>query len=42
MQVKRIIDGAAAAGLIEPLTTLVVKAGEAILAVNRAAMRVEG
>lgn len=39
---KRIIDGAAAAGLIEPLTTLVVKAGEAILAVNRAAMRVEG
>ncbi len=39
---KRIIDGAAAAGLIEPLTALVVKAGEAILAVNRAAMRVEG
>lgn len=39
---KRIIDGAAAAGLIEPLTALVVKAGEAILAVNRAAMRVAG
>ncbi|WP_247468426.1 3'(2'),5'-bisphosphate nucleotidase CysQ [Bradyrhizobium sp. 137] len=39
---KRIIDGAAATGLMEPLTALVVKAGEAILAVNRAAMRVEG
>lgn len=39
---KRIIDGAAAAGLMEPLTALVVKAGEAILAVNRAAMRVDG
>src|SRR6201987_2525583 len=42
MQVKRIIDGAAAPGLMEPLTALVVKAGEAILAVNRAAMRVDG
>ncbi|MCA1390226.1 3'(2'),5'-bisphosphate nucleotidase CysQ [Bradyrhizobium sp. IC3123] len=42
MQVKRIIDGAAAAGLMEPLTALVVKAGEAILAVNRAAMRIDG
>ena len=41
MQVK-IIDGEAAAGLMEPLTALVVKAGEAILAVNRAAMRVDG
>jgi 3'(2'), 5'-bisphosphate nucleotidase len=40
--VKRIIDGAAATGLMEPLTALVVKAGEAILAVNRAAMRVDG
>jgi len=40
--VKRIIDGAAALGLMEPLTALVVKAGEAILAVNRAAMRVDG
>ena len=39
---KRIIDGAAAAGLMEPLTALVVEAGEAILAVNRAAMRVDG
>ncbi|MDD1537894.1 3'(2'),5'-bisphosphate nucleotidase [Bradyrhizobium sp. WBOS4] len=42
MQVKRIIDGAAASGLMEPLTALVVKAGEAILSVNRAAMQVEG
>lgn len=39
---KRIIDGPAAAGLMEPLTALVVKAGEAILAVNRSAMRVDG
>ena len=42
MQVKRIIDGAAASHLMEPLTALVVKAGEAILAVNRTAMRVDG
>ncbi|WP_085974118.1 MULTISPECIES: 3'(2'),5'-bisphosphate nucleotidase CysQ family protein [Bradyrhizobium] len=42
MQVMRIIDGAAAFGLMEPLTALVVQAGEAILAVNRAAMRIEG
>jgi 3'(2'), 5'-bisphosphate nucleotidase len=41
MQV-RIIDGEAAFQLMEPLTALVVKAGEAILAVNRAAMRVDG
>jgi 3'(2'), 5'-bisphosphate nucleotidase len=41
MQVK-IIDGAAASRLMEPLTALVIRAGEAILAVNRAAMRVEG
>ena len=39
---KRQIDAAAAAPLLEPLTALVVTAGEAILAVNRAAMRVEG
>lgn len=38
----RIIDDAAASGLMEPLTALVVKAGEAILGVNRAAMRVDG
>src|SRR3954467_9755673 len=41
MQV-RTIDGEAASQLMEPLTALVVKAGEAILAVNRAAMRVDG
>ena len=32
----------AAAALIEPLTELVIRAGEAILAVNRAAMKVSG
>jgi 3'(2'), 5'-bisphosphate nucleotidase len=32
----------AAAALIEPLTELVVRAGAAILAINRSAMRVEG
>ncbi|MDE2380127.1 3'(2'),5'-bisphosphate nucleotidase CysQ [Bradyrhizobium sp.] len=42
MQVMRTIDGEGASSLLEPLTALVVKAGEAILAVNRAAMRVEG
>ncbi|QOZ72001.1 MULTISPECIES: 3'(2'),5'-bisphosphate nucleotidase CysQ family protein [Bradyrhizobium] len=41
MQVS-IIDAEAAARLMEPLTALVVKAGEAILAVNRGAMRVDG
>jgi len=38
----RIIEAEAASGLMEPLTALVVKAGEAILGVNRAAMRVDG
>ncbi len=38
----RIIDAEAASHLMEPLTALVVKAGEAILAVNRAAMRIDG
>lgn len=37
-----IIDTEAASRLMEPLTALVVRAGEAILAVNRAAMRVDG
>jgi 3'(2'), 5'-bisphosphate nucleotidase len=41
MQV-RIIDVEAASALMEPLTALVVKAGEAILAVNRTGMRVDG
>src|SRR5262249_18361448 len=31
-----------AARLIEPLTELVIRAGEAILAVNRAAMKIDG
>lgn len=38
----RVIDRDRAAALIEPLTELVVKAGNAILAVNRRAMKVEG
>ncbi|HEY4985902.1 MAG TPA: 3'(2'),5'-bisphosphate nucleotidase CysQ [Bradyrhizobium sp.] len=37
-----IIDSDAAARLIEPLTDLVIRAGDAILAVNRGTMRVEG
>ena len=36
------IDGEAAAALMEPLTELVVRAGAAILAVNRAAMKIDG
>src|SRR5512141_810426 len=36
------IDGDAAAALMEPLTDLVIRAGAAILAVNRNAMRVDG
>jgi 3'(2'), 5'-bisphosphate nucleotidase len=37
-----VIDGAAAAALMEPLTDLVIRAGAAILAVNRAAMQIDG
>jgi 3'(2'), 5'-bisphosphate nucleotidase len=37
-----VIDGDAAAELMQPLTDLVIRAGAAILAVNRAAMRIEG
>src|SRR3954447_4024683 len=36
------VDCDAAARLMEPLTDLVIRAGEAILAVNRGTMRVEG
>ena len=39
---SRTIDGEAAAALIVPLTDLVVRAGAAILAVNRRAMKIEG
>jgi 3'(2'), 5'-bisphosphate nucleotidase len=38
----RIIDRDRAAALMEPLTDLVIQAGTAIVAVNRAAMKVEG
>ena len=41
-QLRSRIDGDAAAALIEPLTDLVIRAGRAILAVNRAAMKVDG
>src|SRR5260221_13790207 len=37
-----LIDHMAASALIEPLTDLVIRAGEAILAVNRTAMKVDG
>jgi len=37
-----LIDHLAASALIEPLTDLVIRAGAAILAVNRAAMKVDG
>jgi len=37
-----ILDGNAAAELIEPLTEIVTQAGAAILAVNRSAMRIDG
>jgi 3'(2'), 5'-bisphosphate nucleotidase len=37
-----LIDSDAAAALIEPLTDLVIRAGAAILAVNRSAMKVDG
>jgi 3'(2'), 5'-bisphosphate nucleotidase len=39
---SRAIDGEAAAALMEPLTDLVVRAGAAILAINRRAMKIEG
>src|ERR1700736_4578494 len=37
-----VIDSDNAAGLMEPLTDLVIRAGAAILAVNRRAMRIDG
>src|ERR1700686_1260131 len=37
-----VIDGNAAAALMQPLTDLVIRAGAAIMAVNRAAMRIDG
>src|ERR1043165_947534 len=42
MNEARPLDRDAAAALIEPLTDLVIRAGAAILAVNRAAMKVDG
>jgi 3'(2'), 5'-bisphosphate nucleotidase len=37
-----LVDGEAAAALIEPLTDLVIAAGDAILAVNRTYMKIDG
>src|ERR1700731_3566693 len=37
-----VIDSDTAAGLMEPLTDLVIRAGSAILAVNRSTMLVDG
>src|SRR5882757_1370772 len=37
-----VVDAEAAAALLEPLTDLVMAAGDAILAVNRSAMKVDG
>jgi 3'(2'), 5'-bisphosphate nucleotidase len=37
-----VIEGDAAAALMQPLTDLVIRAGAAIMAVNRAAMRIDG
>src|ERR1700716_40975 len=40
--IPTVIDRDAAASLIEPLTDLVIRAGHAILAVDRSAMKVDG
>ena len=42
MNEARPLDRDAAAALIEPLTDIVIRAGAAILAVNRSAMKVDG
>src|SRR5438067_13297394 len=42
MNEARPLDRNAAAALIEPLTEIVIRAGAAILAVNRSAMKVDG
>src|ERR1043165_4837533 len=42
MNEARPLDRDAAAALIEPLTDIVIRAGTAILAVNRSAMKVDG
>ena len=36
------IDRDAAADLMEPLTELVIRAGDAILAINRGTLKIEG
>jgi 3'(2'), 5'-bisphosphate nucleotidase len=41
-EARPIVDRDAAAALIEPLTDIVIRAGAAILAVNRSAMKIDG
>jgi 3'(2'), 5'-bisphosphate nucleotidase len=41
-EARSMLDRDAAAALIEPLTEIVIRAGAAILAVNRSAMRIDG
>ena len=41
-EARPLLDRDAAAALIEPLTEIVIRAGAAILAVNRSAMRIDG
>ena len=41
-EARSLIDRDAAAALIEPLTEIVIRAGAAILAINRSAMRIDG
>src|SRR3569833_484469 len=42
MNEARPLDREAATALIEPLTEIVIRAGDAVLAVNRSAMKVDG
>ena len=42
MNEARPLDREAAAALLEPLTEIVIRAGDAVLAVNRSAMKVDG
>src|SRR5262249_13888527 len=41
-EARHMVDRDAAAALIEPLTALVIRAGDAILAINRSAMEIHG
>ena len=41
-EARRALDREAAAALLEPLTEIVIRAGDAVLAVNRSTMKVDG